>query len=68
MATVHVRGQSPPSVRVAGEWTRLRVARRTSTDANGPAAPEILPAALGAAERGLGKIRERLAEQQRRNG
>jgi hypothetical protein len=53
---------------VAGEWTRLRVARRTSTDANGPAAPEILPAALGAAERGLGKIRERLAEQQRRNG
>ncbi len=52
--------------KVAGEWTRLRVARRTGSDASGPAAPEILPAALGAAERGLGKIRDRLAEQQRR--
>lgn len=53
--------------KVAGEWTRLRVARRTGVEPEGTA-PEILPAALGAVERGLGQLRDRLAEQQRRNG
>jgi len=44
--------------RVAGEWARLRVSDRGAAGSSRP--KELLPAALGATERQLGRLRLRL--------
>jgi hypothetical protein len=46
--------------RVAGEWTRLRVAAKRPSELPRPRAEALLPAALGATERRLDRLRIRL--------
>jgi hypothetical protein len=55
--------------RVAGEWARLRVGEKPSAAQRAglprPSQQELLPAALGIAERGLGRLKGRLGSPKR---
>jgi hypothetical protein len=50
--------------RVAGEWAKLRVASRRAAELPRPRAHALLPAALGATERRLDRLRLRLQQRQ----